>query len=148
MVPDEMRMSEITLDKCGKPPLSEGSFRQAVRACQDVMSSDRIIAAPARNAQPLGPVFDKVLPLADPQQKPWLENHVCNDSRRKEPQCEQEDDETCPQENESPERHQISSRCNTRSRHDGLIVQPEIPGGEIFMELEKIVEQEICRQEG
>lgn len=111
-VADGIRLSEISLDKCGKSPPSEISVRQAVYAGQDVLGSGRIIAAPARDAQPLGPVFDKVLPLADPQQKPRLEKHVCNDSRRKEPQCEQEDDEGCPQEDESPERCQICNRCN------------------------------------
>jgi len=29
-----------------------------------------------------------------------------------------------------------------------MLVQPEMPGGDIFMKLEKIVEQEVCRQEG
>ena len=105
------------------------------------------IAAPARNAQQLGPVFEKVFPLADPHNEPWLENHVYGHGSRKESQREQKDDEPRPLENKPSECDEIGCCRDARSSHHNPFVQPDIVDGQIFMKLKKIIEQEISRQE-
>lgn len=111
------------------------------------MGSACKIAAPARNAQQLGPVFEKVFPMADPQEKPRLEKHVYGDGSREESQREQENDEPRPLENKPFECDEIGGYRDARTSHHNPFVQPEIVDSQIFMKLEKIIEQEIGRQE-
>ncbi len=112
------------------------------------MGSACKIAAPARNTHQLGPVFEKVFPMADPPEEPRREHHVYEAGRRKESQCEQENDESRSLENKTFEYDEISDCRDTRNSLHNPFVQPHIVDGQIFMKLGKIIEQEIGRQEG